>query len=437
VPTTAELALGGLAAFGAAEATGVTDVTGLGRQSDPSGGGDTPAGNPALGALLGEVGALRAQVARSGAGGGADVSRPSGDLEAGDVAELLAPIAETAADARDAASEAAATAAADAATDAAGAAADPNANAEQTAERIVRIVRTGGGSAGDSVIDTVTGGPGGSVIDTVTGGSGGSGGGDGGPNDGFGIFGGALGGFDPDRAGESIGTGTGEFIEGAVSETAGGVGEAVGGIPFDLVGGAIEAGGEAGNATRRVIADVTGAEGDNSGINADRPGAGITDVLDMVASGEQGDPPRTYTPGEAVGAIAETAAGGAADAAPDVGALADAADTSDAAAENTRDLAESVGDAIPDALKPNGGVSDPSGSTGGGANEATGSTSPSVGGGDPAGPTSDPDPAAVGDAVRRIATTGDTTSSGDTTREQDREQPDIPSRGGSRIGVIR
>lgn len=380
--TSAEIGLAALGAFAASEASGVTDVTSLGRGGDRSGdegGGDTPAGLPGLGALQAQIGGLRGAVARAG------VNAP----ESGDASQLdLAAAFERAVGAGAASVDVA----------------DPNQNLTRTVE----VVRDAAGGN----VPSLTGGGGSGV-----------------PGGAFGILGGRLGGFDPDAAGEAFGRGVGDVVEGTVSESSRGVGEAIGSVPFNLVGGAIKAGGEAGNATRRVIADVTGAEGDDTGVNADRPGAGITDVLDMVASGEQGDPSRTYTPGEAVGAI-----GGAASSAAtrdgtsfDPGALVDAADTSDAAARNTRGLAERIGrfrrDLVDDGRLDEPIIGGDSGSrdrnpTGGGANAATGSTSPSIArnadeaaaGGDPAGDpsttSSDTERDDALDDVRRAAATG-------------------------------
>lgn len=259
------------AAVGASEATGTTNFTPIGADGDDE--NDDPPNSVARGIAPGLIGALRSATGGSGGpqldldlGGGR--YQPGGGSSGGGsvIDELVARLDET--------------------TDAGNTSGTVKDNADRAGE----------------LIDQITDG-------TVPVPSGGNGGGDGGdsfgPLDAFE----AVNNFDAAEAGTAFGEGASDFGTNATDGIVSGIGESIGQVPFALVDGATDAGGAAGNRTRRWIADVTGAEGDGEGVNADRPGAGITDVLDMAASGEQGgvDPEDTQTPGEAVASIADAA----------------------------------------------------------------------------------------------------------------------------------
>lgn len=187
-----------------------------------------------------------------------------------------------------------------------------------TFQRVREIVQVPTGDSGSSGSDGSGGGPSwqdilgtveeGSLYDPdrFGGGDGSDGSGSGSRGD-FDIWDGiqAVNNFDAGDAGTRVGEGTGDFVENAATGATEGIGAGIGSVPFGLVNGAIDAGQAAGDKSRKWIADVTGAEGDGEGVNAGRPGAGITDVIDMVAKGEQGgtDPEDTKTPGEALKSI--------------------------------------------------------------------------------------------------------------------------------------
>ena len=260
------------AAVGASEATGTTDFTPIGADGDDT---DDPPNSVARGIAPGLIGALRSA---TGGGPQLDIDLGGGRFEPGggssggsgitdSIDQLAARLNQT--------------------TDEGATSGTVKDNAGELATLVENL--NGGGDGGTAPEPSDDDG-GISPIDAIR----------------------AVNNFDAGDAGTTVGEGAGDFAQNATGEAAEGIGASIGQIPFALVDGATDAGGAAGNPTRRWIADVTGAEGDDEGVNADRPGAGITDVIDMVASGEQGgvDPEDTQTPGEAVGSIADAAVGG-------------------------------------------------------------------------------------------------------------------------------
>lgn len=334
--TSAEIGLAALGAFAASEASGVTDVTSLGRGGDRSGdegGGDTPAGLPGLGALQAQIGGLRGAVARAG------VNQPSGgDASQLDLAAAFEQAVERGAGSVDVA--------------------DPNQNLTRTVE-VVRDV-----AGGDVPSVTGGGGSGGGVVSAITN-------------------------FDPSRAGQNLGRGTGAFVNNAAR----GAGRGVGRAPFSFA--------DAANA------GIVSGAGDLVNNSAARGERAAENILSVATPGDD----RLATSQEVIRGEADLtdATFGplkwAIDAAGNAN-LGDAA--SDLASDGRLDEPILGGD--------NGSRDrDP---TGGGANAATGSTSPSIArnadeaaaGGDPAGDpsttSSDMERDDALDDVRRAAAAG-------------------------------
>lgn len=92
-------------------------------------------------------------------------------------------------------------------------------------------------------------------------------------------------------------------------------GETVGGLPMEfatgLFDGATAAGDAAGDGSRKWLQSVTGIEPQGTGINDDRPGIGVTDVITSVSKGTQDgrDESETTTLAELPGAVYEDVQG--------------------------------------------------------------------------------------------------------------------------------
>ena len=329
MPTSAEIALAGVGAFAASEATGVTDVTGLGggggSGSDDTGGGGS---SPGLGVVMSQLAGLRGAVASSG-----DVEVPDvSGVTSGEVADLLAPLAD--------------------------AAAEPNANVADTTDDVTDFVR-------DPRIPTIDGG-----------GSGGGGvGGGGGGGVGTGDVIGAVANFDPSNAGRALGRGTGDFINSAAR----GAGQGVGRSPFsfaDAAGAGVLSG--AGDLVNNSV--ERGERVAENTLSALSPGEGRPATTQEVISGEADLSDATFGPLKwGIDAV------------------------------NNADLGGAVSDLTDDGRLDEPVLGSDDGTTGG----------------DPASGVTDSGDSAR-NAARAVATAGstDTTSSGDTTEERDRELPE-------------